>query len=146
MATVQQEFYKQRDGIEFAANCLTGEEEKTGCGTSRLPELAHDVYAENRVLREKQLVDGTRVIYCHDMQGRITGMQVATAKGKMLTDVACTCYDRWDSVSVPWWREDAAGQLTSRKWDGVEQRYSYDSAGQLVAVTSSDSRTLSDHF
>ncbi|MDD2707214.1 MAG: hypothetical protein PHV34_04335 [Verrucomicrobiae bacterium] len=41
----------------------------------RLPELAHDVYAENGTLREKDLVDGTRVIYSHDAQGRILRTQ-----------------------------------------------------------------------
>ncbi|MDD2708506.1 MAG: hypothetical protein PHV34_10885 [Verrucomicrobiae bacterium] len=90
--------------------------------------VAHYVYAENGTLREKQLVDGTRVIYSNDAQGRITGMAVVTEKGKTLTNVTYT----WD----------AAGQLTSRTWDRVRQDYSYDKAGQLVAVTSSDPKKL----
>ncbi|MBI4028532.1 MAG: RHS repeat-associated core domain-containing protein [Verrucomicrobia bacterium] len=85
-------------------------------------------------LKEKQMVDGTRIQYAHDPLGRIAAMQVVSAKGKTLTE-----------VRYAW---DAANQLTSRTWNvpaaagKVEQRYEYDSAGQLVGVRSSDPKRL----
>jgi len=71
-------------------------------------------------LVEKQLAGGVRIRYGHDPLGRIGSMEVRSGKGRRLTALE---YD-WDK----------AGQLAARRWDGIEQRYAYDPAGQLIAV------------
>ena len=71
-------------------------------------------------LSEKKMGDGTRIEYGHDAFGRIASMTVFSASGKTLT-----------SLEYSW---DKADQLVGRTWDGVDQKYFYDLAGQLRTV------------